>query len=239
MKQFITFAALLSIAQGAQALSPALTMDAIKNYYYVATQPVRRCLYQELFHKTYQGTDIIIMQGDLLHQKTNAVVNAANESLIGAAGVAKAIQDAAGNAEFKQYVLKNIPVDAKGERCPIGQARMTPSFKLQAQYGIKNIIHTVGPRTYTPAQQKLLESSYAESLSLAQNSGLTSITFPAISIGIFGYPLDKAAQAAAQATVAWIKQHPGALKKVVFTIWTDPNAQKYGQQLMHELQQLL
>lgn len=236
MKQVtIALAALVCLAHNTQAFN----VDAFKNYYYAAVQPVRRYLYQELFHRSYQGTDIIIVQGDLLHQKTDAIVNAANESLIGAAGVAKTIQDAAGDAEFKKYVMQNIPLDANGERCPIGQARMTPSFKLAKAYAIKNIIHTVGPRSYTPQQQQLLENCYAESLQAAKTDEMRSVTFPAISTGIFGYPLDKAAQAAAMGTMHWIKNNPKAVKKIVFVVWTDPNAQKYGQQLIQEFKQLI
>jgi len=236
MKRLVlTLAALLGMAQYSQALS----IDTFKNYYYAAVQPVRRYLYQELFRRSYHGTEIVVIQGDLLHQKTDAIVNAANESLIGAAGVAKAIQDAAGDADFKKYVKNNMPLDANGERCPIGQVRMTPTFKLKEKFGIQEIIHTVGPRQYTPVQQQLLEDCYTEALNAAQQNNLSSITFPAISTGIFGYPLDKAAQAAATATAQWVKQHPNTLKKIVFVYWTDKDAVTYSKLLHQEFKQLL
>jgi len=202
----------------------------------LATTPSAQTVSKELFRTTYHGTDIIVMQGDLLTQQTDAVVNAANESLIGAAGVAKAIQDAAGEKQFKAYVMANIPVDTNGERCPIGQARITPAFDLTKKYGTHHIIHTVGPREFTAINQSLLQDAYTASLTLAHTSKLSSITFPAISTGIFGYPLDKAAQAAAMATVQWVTNHPGALRKIVFAVWTDPNAQQYGTLLIKALQ---
>jgi len=137
-----------------------------------------------------------IVEGDITRLEVDAIVNAANETLLGGGGVDGAIHRAAGPGLLA--ACRELPMSAPGVRCPTGQARITPGFELPATY----VIHTVGPvwRGGGSGEPRLLASCYRESLSLASEQGLTSIAFPAISCGIYGYPLDAAATIAVRET---------------------------------------
>jgi len=127
-------------------------------------------------------TIIALVCGDITEETTDAIVNAANERLAGGAGVDGAIHRAGGPAIMAQC--------RKIGGCPTGEAVITTGGKLKAKY----VIHTVGPiyRDGTKGEAKLLQSAYKKSLELAREKGLQSISFPAISTGIYGYPLDEA-----------------------------------------------
>ena len=131
-------------------------------------------------------TIIALDYGDITGETTDAIVNAANERLAGGAGVDGAIHRAGGPAIMAQC--------RKIGGCPTGEAVITTGGKLKAKY----VIHTVGPiyRDGTKGEAKLLQSAYKKSLELAREKGLQSISFPAISTGIYGYPLDEAAHLA-------------------------------------------
>jgi O-acetyl-ADP-ribose deacetylase (regulator of RNase III) len=107
-----------------------------------------------------------------------------------------------------------VPEVAPGVRCPTGQARITPSFgRLQVRY----VIHTVGPVYRNPGESgPLLGSAYRSSLACARGQGLTSIAFPAISCGVYGYPLAEAADLA----VSTCREHAGELEKVAFILFS-------------------
>lgn len=128
--------------------------------------------------------------GDITTAEVDAIVNAANEQMLGGGGVDGAIHRAAGPAllaECRQVTAVN------GIRCPTGEARITGAGNLPANY----VIHTVGPvyaAVSNPAE--LLANAYRNSLQLALDNDCRSIAFPAISCGVFGYPLDEAAQIA-------------------------------------------
>ncbi len=124
-----------------------------------------------------------IIHGDITKLAVDAIVNAANESLLPGGGVSGAIHRAAGE-ELAQACRAVAP-------CPTGEARITPGFRLPAKW----VIHTVGPvwKGGTQNEAHLLEKAYRSSLALARNHGLRTVAFPSISTGIFGYPLDKAA----------------------------------------------
>ncbi len=133
-------------------------------------------------------TRIDILRGDLIRQDVDAIVNAANQKMLGGGGVDGAIHRAAGPALLD--ACRAVPEVRPGVRCPTGEARITPGFELAARY----VIHTVGP-VYggRPRDAELLASAFRSSLELAVEHALRSIAFPAISCGVYGYPLREAA----------------------------------------------
>ncbi len=135
-----------------------------------------------------------VWQGDITTLAVDAIVNAANETLLGGGGVDGAIHRAAGPELLA--ACRAIPETQPNVRCPTGQARITPGFCLPA----KHVIHTVGPvwRGGARNEPNLLRGCYEQSLTLAAKQHLTSIAFPAISCGAFGYPLQQACQTAVQ-----------------------------------------
>ncbi len=134
------------------------------------------------------NSNISIVQGDITKADTDAIVNAANQKMLGGGGVDGAIHRAAG-PELLEY-CKQVPV-VNGVRCPVGEARITPAGRLPARW----VIHTVGPRySIDPEPENLLASAYRNSLTLAVRHQCISIAFPAISCGVFGYPYSEAAQ---------------------------------------------
>lgn len=130
---------------------------------------------------------IEIVEGDITTAKVDAIVNAANPAMLGGGGVDGAIHRAAGPELL--VACKAVPA-VNGERCPTGQARITPAGQLPSQY----VIHTVGPvysSVTNPAE--LLANAYKNSLDLALEHHCQSIAFPAISCGVYGYPFSEAA----------------------------------------------
>jgi O-acetyl-ADP-ribose deacetylase (regulator of RNase III) len=145
-------------------------------------------------------TDSIrIERTDITRLPIDAIVNAANERLLGGTGVDGAIHRAAGPKLLE--ACRQVPEVSPGVRCPTGQARITPGFDLSARF----VIHTVGPvwQGGSAGEPELLASCYRESLALAAASGIQSIAFPAISCGAYGYPVEQAAQVA----IAMVRQH--------------------------------
>ena len=137
---------------------------------------------------------------DITAEKTEAIVNAANSSLMGGGGVDGAIHRAGGPSileECKQYVAQN-------GRLPPGQAMLTSGGSLSAKY----VIHTVGPiyRGGNSGEDKLLASCYQECMTLAERHGIRSVAFPSISTGAFGYPVDAAADVAIDAVLKALEQ---------------------------------
>ena len=135
---------------------------------------------------------VVVLEADITTLDVDSIVNAANERMLGGGGVDGAIHRAAG-PELREACLK-VPEVRPGVRCPTGEARMTAAFALPATY----VIHTVGPvwRGGAHEEPELLAGCYRNSLALAQEMQLKSIAFPAISCGVFGYPVDQATRVA-------------------------------------------
>lgn len=144
--------------------------------------------------KINQAT-LSLVQGDITQEETDAIVNAANSRLAGGAGVDGAIHAAGGPSIMEQC--------RKIGGCPTGQAVLTTGGNLAARY----VIHTVGPiyRGGMKGEADLLKSAYQESLRLASSKGLKSIAFPAISAGVYGYPLAEAARIALQTAIDYLR----------------------------------
>ncbi len=142
---------------------------------------------------------IEVLETDITRLDVDAIVNAANEALLGGGGVDGAIHRAAGPKLLE--ACRNLSELEPGVRCPTGQARITPGFELRARH----VIHTVGPVWHGGKRREpeLLASCYRESMRLATVHRLASLAFPAISCGVFGYPLD----AAARIAVKTIRRH--------------------------------
>jgi len=162
---------------------------------------------------TIKQVKLRIIQGDITRQTTDAIVNAANSSLMGGGGVDGAIHRAGGPAildECKQIV-------ARQGRLPTGQAVMTTGGNLKAKY----VIHTVGPIWHggNSGEPELLASAYHESLKLATENNLNSIAFPSISTGAYGYPVNQASKVAIDAVITFLSQSTTSLREVVLVLF--------------------
>ncbi|MGH9240514.1 MAG: O-acetyl-ADP-ribose deacetylase [Vicinamibacterales bacterium] len=146
---------------------------------------------------------IEIVRGDITRLQVDAIVNAANERMLGGGGVDGAIHRAAGPELL--VACRLIPEVRTGVRCPTGEARLTPGFRLPARC----VIHTVGPvwRGGAHGEPELLASCYRRSLELARGEALRAIAFPAISCGVYGYPVDDAAEIAVREARAFLGAH--------------------------------
>jgi O-acetyl-ADP-ribose deacetylase (regulator of RNase III) len=151
--------------------------------------------------------NIEIVHADITDVAADAIVNAANERLLGGGGVDGAIHRAAGPQLLAACWA--IPEVRPGVRCPTGESRITPAFQLPATY----VIHTVGPvwRGGRHGEPDLLASCYRSALTLAVDHGMRSIAFPAISCGVYGYPVEEAADIA----VREINREGSAMERVL------------------------
>lgn len=148
---------------------------------------------------TINRSVLSLIEGDITNEETEVIVNAANTKLAGGSGVDGAIHRAGGRSIMEEC--------RKIGHCPIGQAVITTGGTLKAKY----VIHTVGPAYVdgTKDEAELLKSAYRESLKLASANGLKSISFPAISTGVYGYPLNEAAAIAIKTAIDYLEEQTG------------------------------
>ncbi|GHU38959.1 macro domain-containing protein [Spirochaetia bacterium] len=165
--------------------------------------------------------EIEVVLGDITKQKVDAVVNAANTGMLGGGGVDGAIHRAAGKLLLEECL--KVPDGPKG-RCPTGEARITGAGALPCKY----VIHTAGPVYHggKSGEKELLSSCYRNCLLLAQEHGVTSIAFPNISTGVYGYPKESAAETAVATVIETLKKAP-AVRKVIFTCFDSENYALY------------
>lgn len=168
------------------------------------------------------NTKIELYKGDITKLKVDAIVNAANNSLLGGGGVDGAIHRAAG-PELLEY-------NRKLGGCATGKAKISPGFKLPAKY----IIHTVGPiwQGGTANEDQLLAGCYHNSLKLAVENKIKTIAFPAISTGIYGFPLERATRIAVK-TVQSFLENDDVIEKVIFVCF-DEKAYRVYESILKE-----
>ena len=165
-------------------------------------------------------------QVDITLLALDAIVNAANQSLLGGAGVDGAIHRAAGPGLLR--ACKALPEVKPGVRCPTGEARITPGFNLASRH----VIHTVGPifRDGLHGEPERLASCYRESLALAEHHGLEDIAFPAISCGVYGYPPELAVPIAVREVRDWLGSYAKP-KSVLFACFSAEMLAMYSKEL--------
>jgi O-acetyl-ADP-ribose deacetylase (regulator of RNase III) len=156
---------------------------------------------------------LVLLQGDITEMDTDAIVNAANKNLVLGAGVAGAIRTKGG-----------LTIQEECNRiggAPVGGAAITTGGNLKANY----VIHAVGPRMGEGDEDEKLADATRNSLNLAEEKGLSSIAFPAISTGIFGFPKDRCSQIMLATAVEALKKKETSLKEVVFCLWGEETLQ--------------
>ncbi|MEK7399544.1 MAG: O-acetyl-ADP-ribose deacetylase [Candidatus Poribacteria bacterium] len=165
-------------------------------------------------------TKLSLMVGDITKQKTDAIVNAANSSLLGGGGVDGAIHRAGG----PQILEECKKIRAKQDGCKTGEAVITTGGNLPTKY----VIHTVGPiwNGGNSNEPELLANCYKNSLKLAVENSIKTISFPSISTGAYGYPIDQAARVALQAVMDFLKKND-SLEEVIFVLFNDMTYKSY------------
>ena len=163
---------------------------------------------------------MLVVEGDITRLDVDAIVNAANRSLLGGGGVDGAIHRAAGPGLLAECRTQS--------GCPTGQARLTAGHNLPARH----VIHTVGPVWHggRSGEAELLRSCYLESLGLASDAELETIAFPAISTGVYGYPKEEACRVAVAAVSEWLAEHE-LPRTVIFCCYAAGDAGLYRTQL--------
>lgn len=166
---------------------------------------------------------IRVIEGDITEQRVDAIVNAANTSLLGGGGVDGAIHDAAGPELLEECRTLG--------GCPTGEARITKGYNLPA----KHVIHTVGPvwNGGKRGEDELLANCYRNSLALAAEYRLWTIAFPAISTGAYRFPIDRAARIAVREVATFLRQHP-EITSVCFVCFGRDVRDVYHQRLISE-----
>lgn len=169
---------------------------------------------------TVNGTRVSLVRGDITVEDTDAIVNAANSRLAGGGGVDGAIHRAGGPGIMEEC--------RKIGGCTTGSAVITTGGRLKARY----VIHAVGPvyRDGSRGEEELLKKAYRESLKLAVKKGLKTVSFPSISTGAYGYPIEEASEAALKTVIEFIEKNNG-LDLVKFILFSDRDLAAYTRAL--------
>jgi len=155
--------------------------------------------------------------GDITAVEVDAIVNAANSTLLGGGGVDGAIHRAAG-PELLEACQELRRTTLRGG-LPVGEAVATPGFRLPARW----VIHTVGPNKHAgETDPRLLASCFRQSLNVAELLGIDTLAFPAISAGVFGWEPKQVAETAIDAVTGWADKHPGSVQTVRFVLFSPP-----------------
>ena len=188
---------------------------------------VRKYIYMKWKDEAMEAmkkTQFIALRGDITKDHgVQAIVNAANTSLLGGGGVDGAIHRAAGPELLAECRMLN--------GCKTGQAKITKAYRLPCEY----IIHTPGPHWNggKSKEDELLASCYTSCLELAVKNGIRSIAFPSISTGIYGFPLDRAADIAVRTTKQFVSEHPGEIDVIKWVCFDDTTLKAYEDQIEH------
>lgn len=172
----------------------------------------------------YRGVKISIVEGDITKVDADAIVNAANNTLLGGGGVDGAIHRAGGPTILEQ--CKKIG------GCPTGEARITTAGNMPSKY----VIHTVGPiyDDGTKNEEQLLYNAYYNSLKLAKEYKLKTVAFPSISTGVYGYPKNKAGRVAIRGVMDFINNE-NDIEEIIFVLFSKDNYLLYKELLDDEL----
>lgn len=174
-------------------------------------------------------TTVSIMQGDITEQETDAIVNAANSTLMGGGGVDGAIHRKGGHRILDE--CKEIRETEYKDGLPIGKAVITNGGSLKADY----VIHTVGPiwKGGNHCEEKLLRDAYQNSVKVAIDKGIKTISFPSISTGAYEFPITKASKIAINAVKGYLERDTN-LEKVVFVLFSEEDFEIY-RKVMREI----
>lgn len=162
---------------------------------------------------------IEVQKGDITKLNVDAIVNAANQTLLGGGGVDGAIHRAAGPLLLEECKSLN--------GCETGNAKITKGYNLKAKY----VVHTVGPvwRGGSADEAELLASCYRISLEIASEKEIKSIAFPAISTGIYGFPFSKASKIALETVKNYLAENPNRFQKIVFILFSDDDYIRFNE----------
>ncbi|WP_297216231.1 O-acetyl-ADP-ribose deacetylase [Thermoplasma sp.] len=171
----------------------------------------------------YENSQIALEMGDITESDAEAIVNAANSSLMGGGGVDGAIHAAAGPEMDEE--LTSIRRERYAGGLPAGQAVMTRGYRLRSKY----VIHTVGPiwRGGHDNEDETLANAYRNSLELSAENGIHDVAFPAISTGVYGFPFDRAERIALETVLSFLREKKKERYVIRFVFYTEKNTQEF------------